>query len=517
MELECAKCGKKFIAKSAKSEFCTHCVSDEFSSNKSERTAEQEFLSDGGSRDSFLKQNKETQKRQQQRALRLKDELAYGSGLSPAGKIRYGIGLLIFLFSLAIAFLNDPDKTANSLLNLTPSALRIFCILFGLISTAFIITSSKRHRFCRYFSSICVLGLSIFTIDLFELDGSNKVKEVFIYEEAYVGQKKPHETTERVLNDQDLKNFNDLRYDKRTKSAYAIFVDHPDPVYRTQIRDYFHRNLEAENTSVYSRNRGYLYVIGNAPFQMKDISKLVSQIGSIYYADIDNGIYEIEYNSETARMSNRYSQDVINTPTHPAYVYANIEEMQSKIPERVGRAAQSLAAANSPTLRLDILNSITAVLEEPWATEPQTYNFLITALITYSSVQNEKTAQECLKFVQWNVKNKKANSPLVINYLIDAKPDIVAPFIIEQWTQNPIVWNSFLEKLGAQAETLLIEKLKVTKDIQLINSIIHHFGQFGTAAALPYVKQLEAYPDRLISQAAQKASLLIMQREENKK
>ncbi len=512
MELQCAKCGKKFIAKSEKSEFCAHCVSEEFGESKAAKSTEQEFIEDGSTRDDFFKQNEETNKRQEQRAIRLKEELAYGSGLSPAGKIRFTIGLFIFIFSIGIVLLNDADKAVNSLLNLPPSSLRTFCIIFGILATIFVFTSSKRHKIIRYLTSLTILTMSYFMVNIFQSKEAAKINEPFIEEEEYVENAKDEAPSERFLTDEDLKNFTDLSYDKRSHSSYAIFVDHPDPVFRTQMRDYLHRVLVGENTSIYSRKRGYLYIIENAPYQMKNISAIAESLGKIYYADPDNGIYEIQYDNNQSRMSNRYSQEVINTPTHPAYVYANIEELYSKVPQRVARAAQSLSATNASILRVDILDSLSDVIKEPWESEPNTYNSLMTALITYSSLQNENTAAECIRYVKWNQQNKKATSPLVINYLVDAKPDVVAPFIIQQWTTNPIVWNSFLEKLGARAETLLIEQLKVTKDLQLVSNIIHHFGQFGSAEALPYVTKLQEHPDRLISQAAQKAKLMIEQR-----
>ncbi len=512
MELKCAKCGKKFIAKSEKSEFCSDCISEEFSTGKTTQTPEQEFIEDGSSRDDFFKQNQETNKRQEIRAIRLKEELAYGSGLSPAGKIRFSIGLIIFLFSIGIVLLNDADKAVNSLLNLPPSSLRTFCIIFGILATIFVFTSSKRHKIIRYLTSLVILTMSYFMVNLFQSKDGKSVDEPFIVEEEYVKEDSDDQPTDRVLSDDDLKNFNDLSFDKRSHSSYAIFIDHPDPVYRTQMRDYLHRVLLGESTSIYSRKRGYLYIIENAPYQMKDISAIAASLGKIYYADPNKGIYEVQYDNSEARMSNRYSQDVINTPTHPAYVYANIEELFSKVPERVARAAQSLSATNASILRVDILDSLSQVIKEPWEAEAHTYNCLMTALITYSSLQNENTAAECVRFVKWNQKNKKSTPPLVINYLVDAKPDIVAPFIIEQWIRNPIVWNKKKKKLGARAENLLIEQLKVTKALQLVSNISHHFAQFGTEAALPYVTKLQEHSDQLISHAAQKAKLLIEQR-----
>ncbi len=516
MELECAKCGKKFIAKSAKSEFCTDCVSDEFQRTFPIQNSETEFADEGTTREEFFKQNAETQKRQQLRAQRLKEELAYGAGLSPAGKIRFSIGLGIFLFSVGIALLNNTDKAVNSLLNLEEIALRIFCVIFGVLSTIFIFTSSKRHKAFRYLTSITVLTLSYFMADFLEIKDKPSTEEIFISEETYTASPNDESPEGRILNDADLKNFLQLSYDKRTQSAYAIFIDHPDPVYRTQIRDYIHRNLMGDSTSIYSRNRGYLYIVENAPYAMKDISAFAGKFGTVYYADPTKGIYEVEYNGEIARMSNRNSQEVINTPTHPTYVPANIEELQCKIPERIARAAQSLSANNSPILRVDILENINKVLDEPWQSEPRVYDTLITALITYSAVNNAETTKKCIDYVRWNIQNKKASPPLVINYLIDSSPNTVAPFIIDQWIQNPIVWNSFLEKLGSKAEKLLIEKLAVTTDLQVVSSIVNYFGKFGSEQALPYVTKIEGHPDRLLSQAAQKARLLIEQRLEKK-
>ncbi len=444
--------------------------------------------------------------------MRLREELAYGSGLSPAGKIRFTIGIFIFLFSLTIVLLNDADKAVNSLLNLPTASLRTFCIIFGILSSIFVFTSSKRHKIIRYLSCVIILALSYFMVNIFQSKSGLKDEVPFIEEEEYVETKEVTNPTGRFLSDEDLKNFTDLSYDKRSHSSYAIFIDHPNPVYRTQMRDYLHRVLVGENTSIYSRNRGYLYIIENAPYQMKDISAIASTLGKLYYSDPSKGIYEVQYDNNEARMANRYSQDVINTPTHPAYVYANIEELYSKVPDRVARAAQSLAATNASILRVDILDSLSEVIKEPWETEPHTYNCLMTALITYSALSNDNTAAECVRYIKWTQKNKKSTPPLVINYLIEAKPDIVAPFIIEQWSQNPIVWNVFLERLGAKAEQLLIQQLKVTRDLQLVSNIILHFGQFGSRDALPYVTKLQEHPDQLISQAAQKAKLLIEQR-----
>lgn len=470
-----------------------------------------------GSRAEFLEENERIQKRQEVRARKLKEELDGTNIMSPAGKIRFCIGIAIFLFSVGVIMLNDSDKAVNTLLNLDSSSMRTFSVIFSIVAAIFTFTSSKRHKFTRYVCTLAVLLGGYFMVDLVGKHSSEGDDSALLSEEDYEQTEELSETpTGRILTEDELKNFLSLTFDKRSRSAYAIFIDQPDPFFRVQLRDYLHRNLLAECTTIYSRKRGYLYIIENAPFKTKDISGLVSQLGEIYFKDVNKGIYEIEYNAETSRMSNRSSQDVISTPSHPAFIYANIEELKCKVPERIGRAAERLSAANSATLRTDILDTLSTLLKEPWKTEPETYDKLITALITYSAVGNDNTEEECLKYFQWNLSNKKSTSPLVVNFLIESHPDAVAELIIDQWMQNPIVWNSFLEKLGATAEDLLIKQLALTTDLQIVSSIIHHFGQYGTSKTIPYLERLATHSDKLISQSAAKAKLLVEKRVDSK-
>lgn len=512
MELECGKCGRKFEARSAKSEFCEHCVADEFEAQIAHPSTEEDFEDEEQTRAEFLKENARIQKRQEIRARKLKEELEETPVMSAVGKIRFFIGLIIFIFTISVVLLNNDDKAANTLLNLTSTAMRTFTIVFSIIAAIFVFTSSKRHQFFRYTATLVMLVGGYYAVDILGCRAQTTNADTFLPEEAYEQNKVAEAPTGRILTDDELKNYLELNFDKRSRSAYAIFVDQPDPVFRTQIRDYIHRFMQAECTTIYSRKRGYLYIVENAPFPTKDISPLVAKFGKIYYKDLDRGIYEIEYNAETSHMSNRYSQDVINTPSHPAFIAANIDELQCKVPERIARAAESLAAANSAILRTDILDSLTTIIEEPWTTEPATYDKLITALITYSSDKNAHTIAECMKYFEWNIANKKSTSSLIVNYLIEVAPNDVANLIIDQWMLNPIVWNSFLEKLGGTAEELLIKKLAVTRDLQIVGSIIHHFGQYGSAKTLPYLERLATHSDKLINQSAKKAKLLVESR-----
>ena len=266
------------------------------------------------------------------------------------------------------------------------------------------------------------------------------------------------------------------------------------------------RLLQAEYTRAYSRANGALFVCNNVPGERRNISDILRRFGDITYAVPDKGVYEVSFDPEKANIVSQYSAEVLTSPMHSSYVTANLSELRCLDPLRVRMSARSLSNSNVQVLRGEIRNTLIEVLNDPWASDPDTYAALIDAMVVYSKDKDKEATAHCLKYFEARRALKRDISQDVTRYLIFQNPDVMVAPVIQLWSENPIEWSSMLNLLGYRVQAPLIAKLKSSDDIKLIGAILKYLEEHGTREALPAIEPFFEYSDSIIRHTARSAA-----------
>ncbi len=497
MEHQCSKCGKSFHPGSKITDVCASCLEAEFSNTGKEHV-------DTSFREEVIASLEDVRKRQRDRAEIMNQSYNSGSHFTASGKVNVivaGFLLSICIFALLV---NNKDNTTSAIISLDESQMRIFTMIFCFVAACFLFKASIRHKKLFRISALCVVAFGWFAPNLTTMikgtvpaDANDGLITLENEERRHVSPVKG-----RLLDEDDLESLR-LRRSQSHNSVYGFFINNADPLQRNNIQDAIARLTTASYKALYSKKRGYLIVIETPSRQLEDMTAIAQRFGKVHYASKEDGIYEVNYSGEISRMSNSYSPEAINTPSHPSFVNANIEELQSKVSDRVREAATALAIANSPLLRIDVVDTILEVLEDNWSTEPQTHSALVEALITYSAPNNKRTAEEAYRLFGINQANGIQTPAHVMNYLLEARGEEMSDTIIKLWMENPIVWHNQLSKLGADTERKLIALIEGSRDLQLIGNVLKYLKSNGTDAAIKHIEPLTSHPDSLVSRTAE--------------
>ncbi len=496
MEHQCSKCGRPFHPGSKDTDICTACLEAEFT-NTGKTNVDTTF------REEIVATLDEVRKKQHDRAQVMNQSYNSGTHFTSSGRVNVivaGFLLIVCIFGLLI---NDHSNNTSAIISLNAEYMRIFSMAFCILAAGFVYKASIRHKKLFRFVALGIVVFGWFAPNLSQMIKSSLPVDSNDSAEAIADAQKRNvpAVRGRLLNEADLETLR-LRRNQSHNSVYAFFINEADPLQRSNLLDAIARLTTASYKALYSKKRGYLIIIETPTRQMSDLSAVAKRFGNIHYSNVDEGVYEINYDSDISRMTNNYSPEAINTPSHPSFVNANIEELQSKIPDRIYQAAVALNTANTPLLRIDIVDTILEVLEDSWRTEPQTHTALVNTLITYSAPNNERTAEEAKKLFDINQVNGIQTPTNIVDYLLAVRGDEMTDTVIKLWMENPIVWHNQLEKLGDGTEKKLLDILAETRDLQLIGNILKYLKQYGTKEAIPYIEKLESHPDSLVSRTA---------------
>ncbi len=496
MEHQCSKCGKIFYPTSSDTDICPACLRDEFTNTGRENL-------DNTFREEIVANLDDIRKKQRDRAEIMHQSYNSGTHFTASGRVNVivaGFLLAVCIFGLLI---NDRSNNPAAIISLDSGYMRIFSMAFCALAAGFIFKASIRHKKLFRVAALFTLVFGWFAPNLSEMikstipvDSTDDIATI----EAATKRDAPA-VRGRLLSEADLETLR-MRRNQSHNSVYAFFINEADPLQRNNLLDAIARLSTASYKALYSKKKGYLIIVETPTRQMSDMTAIAQRFGHIHYSNAEEGVYEVNYDSEVSRMTNNYSPESINTPSHPSFVNANIEELQSKIPERVYQAALALNTANSPLLRIDVVDTLNEVLQDNWSTEPQTHTALVETLITYSAPDNKSTADEAEKLFKMNQMNGVQTPTPIVDYLLAVRGEEMSDTIIQLWVKNPIVWHAQLVKLGAGTEGKLLEILSNTRDLQLIGNILKYLKQYGTAAAIPYIEKLESHPDSLVNRTA---------------
>lgn len=510
VELECSKCGKHFHSASEGMTICQTCLREEFADapavHETERVANSEEL-------------RRASRRQRERAMKMHRDLQENALFRVSGKLRCGLGLLIFLGCMFVFMLGDSPTFSTPISRMDLDSQRFISVSLCWIAAGLIFVSFRRHKLLVSIVGIVMMVLGWFAPEIWQykakspLPDDTQPEAVQQVQDVPLQQEDKETRNRSVMTPDDMKVFEESRAKTPHMAHYAIYMDQQDSASRAMIRDALTRLLEAEYTRAYTRANGALFVVTNAKGNMQNISLLLSRFGRVSYARPDIGHYEVRFMPDKANMVCLYTPDILGTPHHPAFVQANLSEITCLDPLRVRTSAQVLKNANVPALRKDIHATLLRVLQEPWQTEVDTHRALIEALVTYAPVGDKKTVEYCLNYFQTCRARRQPASSVVIQLLIREVPEKMVAPVVEMWAVNPVAWNGVLTSLGDQAEDEVIKLLASTDQLQLINTILNYIGEYGSSKSIPAVESLLNHPDSIICHTAKNTLELLHQRQ----
>ena len=505
MQVECSKCGRSFHTNQEEMTICPECLKAEFSSAPKLSPDELAVLHG---------EYKTANARQIARAERMNVGYVSGEAFSTAGKIRFSIGIFLFIVCLFVFLIGESNPSATPVTELDASEQRVFAIVFCWVAAGFVYFSTRRRPKVTYPIVALFLVAGWFMPTVWSMV-SNMVKPAAVV--AQVEKTKPEDTVieptenRRVLTDEDLTVYTQHAKKARHLTHYGVYVDVQDAAARGVIRDSFTRLLHAEFTTPYTRSNGALFLIANIREDRRDISDELSRLGRVTYKDVNAGVYEVLYDADKANMVSKYSPQVLSDTQNASFLPANLSELKCLEPMRVRMAARTLKGANVPYSRGDVREALVEALGEPWEGDQETYTALVEAAITYAEGASQGETRNaiidhCWRYFHMRYSQHRDVPPDIINFLIHERPHEMVDPIVDYWSKDPVEWKSVLDELDARAhdavQERVLEMLKNTKSLGTINSIMRYLQSQGSREAIPVVEKFESHSDSMIRYAA---------------
>lgn len=498
MEKECIRCHRTFYSTQPEATLCPDCLKAEFKAAPSLDAEERQALAD-----EFVAQDK----RQVNRAERMREGYQSGSYFSWAGKLRFAFGFGLFLLCVLIFFVTGGEKTDVGDETLDMLAQRIISLLLCILSAILICSTGRRFPLVIYPLAAAILSCGWFLPEIGleqKTPGPTAVAEPLPMEEP--GADEFSTENARALQKSDLDVFFQQKNAEPQAVHYAVYMNRQDSRTRTIVREALTRLLGAEFTRAYTRNDGALFVVSRVRGRMKNISRTLSRFGHITYSAPSDGIYEVRFDPEKVNMVSRYPVEVLAEPSNASYVTANIEELLSLDPMRIRSAAKNLHNSNVQMLRNEVRDTLLTVMLDPWGGDFDTYTALAEATTTYAIGENDAAVIEvCRKFFRAGLAMKRDMPTSVTNYLVKAVPDEMVEPIVEFWCENPIAWTDTMAKLGTRTQEPLLEKLRGSDNIRRIGIIIRYLKDYGDMRAVEDIKPFLTHQDSIIRHTAQDA------------
>lgn len=449
-------------------------------------------------------------RRQAARAVKMKKNLSSSGGIfSMMGKVRCAFALLLFLICAFAYMLGDSETYRTPINQLEPSYQRLISFSVCLIASCLLLPSYKRHKFIVGFTMLGMLAMGWYmpriwhfrkpSVALPEKNANPQQKkaEAKKAEEQGIKGESP-----RQLTEQDLKVYREAEAASPGMAHYAIYLSTQDVRIREIVREAFTRLLHGENTRSYTRAKGVLFIVSNVPGKRENISRIVSRLGKVGYANVEAGIYEVRYDAVKSNMVSSFPPEMLGSPAHPSFVSGNISELCCLEPMRVRAAAQRLKEANVKILRSDIKEALLQVLKDSWVSEWETYSSLVEALVAYSPQGDKEMVAEGMKYFQYCCQMQCPTSAAVMQMLVHERPkEMIAP-VVEMWKRNPLAWSGMLNELGDMAEGQVLHVLDEAEDNQQINACLKFLENHGSADAVHAIEPLLQHPDSLINRSA---------------
>lgn len=499
MEKECSKCHRLFYTGQEEAELCPDCLKNEF------KAVAQPL--DEADWKSLVEEYKQADKRQTSRAERMREGYSSGAIFSFSGKLRFAFGASLFLLCVFLFMTTLNADHPNFISELDLLGQRVISALFCVVAAALVATSTHRYTKLVYSAAAFMLISGWYMPIVFKKAPEKpelKADAVSAQEKPAVAEA-PAEQSEgnRALTEADLEVFIQQKTAVPQAAHYAVYMDKQDSRTRAIIRDALTRLLGGDYTRAYTRNDGALYVVTNVPGRPKNISRILGRFGKIAYAAPAEGIYELRFDPEKTHMVSRYPVEVLAAPTNASYVPANIDELLCPDAMRIRAAAKSLHASNVQMLRHEIHDALLQVIQDPWASDFDTYSVLAEALVTYAYEKDAAVVDACRKFFRLGLEMQRDIPENVTAYLVREVPEEMVEPVVAFWCSNPIIWNETMTGLGIRVQEPLLARLKQADSIREIGSIIRYLKDHGDARAVGSIRPFTEHQDSIIRHSAQ--------------
>lgn len=494
MEKECDRCKTRFNATSEAQSVCAKCLSAEFDKGT---TGSAPLV--GAEAVEFRRM----QRRQKARAEKMQRMLESGAMFSNRGKVRGVLALALFLACSFVFFLGDSETMKTPVNQLDIEYQLIISIGCGLISACCLLPSFRNNKAIISSLIVMILGWSVAVPFVWHARTPDEEAETLPVDDGIMNAAEDEQVKRGpVMTDGDLEVFRTVCAEAPRQTHYAIYMDSQTSNSRLLIRESLTRLLQSEYTRAYTRGRGALFVVVNSRVSRAQIPVVLARYGQVSYSRADKGIYELHFSAERAKLVSRYSADVLESPHNPNFVAANVSELTCLDPMRVRVAANMLAGADVQVLRVDIKNALLRVLQDPWLTEPDTYQALVEALVVYAPAKDAMALRVFRTYFEHCRQTSRGLSAKVVRRLVAEDPDgMVAP-VVSMWIANPVAWAEIIPLLGNRVEDALLARVTPQSDLQILDGSLKFFADFGSERAVPLVEALVGHQDALISHKA---------------
>lgn len=509
MEKECNRCKARFNATTESQSICANCLAEEFGSAA---TAASEEVAPEIAIHHRLK------KRQMARAEKMQRRLATGSSYSNKSRVLGLLGLVLFLACSFIFMLGDSDTYKTPINQLDVEYQLSISIACGLISICCLISSFRNNKVLVSMLMVIILGWSIALPFVWHARVPGEGDEEVETEENRVAKTAEEAAPVKggsVMTDGDLEVFRTLCSEVPRQVHFAIYMDNQTSASRALVRESLTRLLQAEYTRAYTRGRGALFVVANARVAQHHLPLILSRYGQLMYSNANRRVYELHFSAERAQLVSRYASDVLESANNPNFVAANVSELTSLDPMRVRAAAHMLANADVQVLRGDIKNALMRVLQDPWQTEPETYQALVEALVVYAPPHDKEALRYFHNYFDGFRLTSRTLSEKVVRRLVTEDPDSMIEPVVQMWLGNPVAWGEILSLMENRVENALLARVTAKSDLKILDDSLKFFADYGTSKALPLVEELTGHRDSLISHKAHQTLEKIKNRHPN--
>lgn len=439
-------------------------------------------------------------KRQHARMAKLLESYKNGTMFNMSGKIMFCVGLFILLFCHLIFFLDGRGMIYWGVEGMDAGGKVFISMSMSIACVLLLMFSTRRFKLVMLLISAVILVMGWFAPGIWK-PTSEAVREL-----AHGAETRSESTDAGVsepVTEEELKVFYELKKNYPRALHYAVFLNNHDPAVRDLMREALTRLLNAEYTRAYTCSNGVLYVVANSAFARNNVSAVVERLGKIVKADIEQGLYLVQFDSEKTNLVCKYSTEVLSSPLNPSFVTANISELQCLDAMRIRVAARSLRHADVRILRTEIRDALVSTLRDSWTQDQDTYVALIDALVTYAPAKDKEIIDICFKYFSERYAAKKEVLPSVVDLLIKEEPEKMVTPVVDYWLSNSMVWAQQMRNLSWRVQPKLLERMKEDISIKDLNLILRYLQENGSEDAIPAVKELLTHSDSIVRYSAQ--------------
>lgn len=503
-----------FLATQESQDVCADCLADEFGSGVVSRDFDH---------DTLVKDNNSAMRRQLARASQLGRTLRAGTAFSMSGHVRCGLAVSLFLLCVFMFILSDGSH--RTFLNQLDYEYQLLISLgTALLSSLLLYPSFVRHKLVIgiLWIIVLILGVTLPSICYYKVpDATSVASDSTTFAASDTEETEQKTKSARILPDEDLAFFYDLRRSRPKSVHYSVFVrcdavtgDFDDGIIvygrmeqsdrnliKSSLSRMFHgAKVEINNVDT---GQGVLFTVINVPAERKNITSLLGQYGDVYYSDAAEGIYELTLSKEKVRMGENADPSILLNSNHPGFAELNMNALRSLNPEIVRAAAKRLADANVNALRLDIANRVKETLQYSWLTEPDTYNALVEVLVVYAPQGDPQVTDILWNYFKENIRARRSVSNDVVARLAHDDPKRMRTPVLKLWQANPSAWNDIAGILVNELQPYMIEQLSGSGlSVKEITDYMNYLELYGTEAALPVVQRYMNHQDKAISRKA---------------